>query len=54
MEHPVQKLYLPARNTPELVMYLALAELAVDCIPILLIAYAVYDLSRYCILYKNY
>ena len=32
LEHPVQKLYLPARNTPELVMYLALAELAVDCI----------------------
>ena len=30
-------------------MYSALAELAVDCIRILLIAYAVYDLSRYCI-----
>ena len=32
-----------------LVMYLALAELVVDCIRILLIAYAVYDLSQYCI-----
>ena len=32
-----------------IMMYSALAELAVDCIRILLIAYAVYDLSRYCI-----
>ena len=41
----------PIRNRAaiKILMYSALAELAVDSIRILLIAYAVYDLSRYCI-----
>ena len=41
----------PIRNQAaiKILMYSALAELAVDSIRILLIAYAVYDLSRYCI-----
>ena len=33
----------------DLLMYSAQAELAVDCLRTLLITYAVYDLSQYCI-----
>ena len=38
-----------ACNLSIILMYSVLAELAVEGIRILLIAYAVYDLSRYCI-----
>ena len=43
----IKSFYVLVRNI--MLMYSALAELAIDCIRILLIAYAVYDLSRYCI-----